>query len=139
MSKFFEWLRWLAGREQERDFFSSIRRLPLPPIAFAKIETVEKPLPNSDMREGIFYFVSLRGKSKWVLFHCPCGCKTIITLSLQDVHNPRWILRKGRAGRPTLEPSVWRDVGCMSHFVLFDGRVYWAGDTGRAPPAQRIR
>ena len=133
MSQFADWLRRLAGREPKKDFFSSIRRLPPPPIAFAKIETVEKPPTNLDMREGVFYSVSPKRKARWVLFHCPCGCKTIVTLSLQDVHRPRWILRKTRAGRPTLEPSVWRDVGCMSHFVLFDGRVYWAHDTGNAP------
>ncbi|WP_433995110.1 DUF6527 family protein [Afipia massiliensis] len=67
------------------------------------------------------------------MFRCPCGCGDMISLPMQPPHNPRWRLSLSAAGRATLSPSVWRNKGCMSHFWIRDGRVYWTRDTGTEP------
>jgi len=80
-----------------------------------------------------FYCVTNADKPKWALFRCPCGCDSVVTLSLQPVHQTHWRLARTHAGRPTLYPSVWRDTGCLSHFWLRDGRISWCFDTGTHP------
>src|SRR6266699_5220802 len=132
MSQFDRLIEWLRDCVAPQSDLLPKRR-PLPSITFADIRTVEKPPRNEDVQENTFYFVSFNQRPKWVLFQCPCGCKSIVTLSLQRVHKPHWVLRKSRASRPTLQPSVWRDVGCLSHFWVNDGRVYWCQNTGTSP------
>ena len=102
----------------------------LPPVTFPQITHVEKPPRNEKVQKSVLYFVAPGRRPKWVLFQCPCGCQSIITLSLQRVHRPHWSLISTAANRPTLNPSVWRDVGCLSHFWIKDGRVFWCQDTG---------
>jgi len=55
---------------------------------------------------------------------CPCGCGETIELLVIDEARPRWDVTI-RRGRPTLRPSVWRKVGCRSHFWVRDGRIIW--------------
>ncbi|WP_425478052.1 DUF6527 family protein [Novilysobacter spongiicola] len=57
---------------------------------------------------------------------CPCGCGEVIELTLSRDVKPRWDLRGSRR-KPTLHPSVWRNVGCRSHFWVRGGRVIWVG------------
>ena len=38
---------------------------------------------------------------------------------------PRWDLRINAGGLPSLNPSVWRQTGCRSHFWLRDGHLEW--------------
>ena len=38
---------------------------------------------------------------------------------------PGWKLRDHWDGTASLAPSVWRKVGCKSHFWLRKGRVEW--------------
>ncbi len=56
---------------------------------------------------------------------CPCGCRSIIQLSLAPDSRPSWRVRRHRDGTVSLLPSVWRTVGCRSHFVLYKGRIFW--------------
>lgn len=106
-----------------------------PPVIFSTINVVERSPKNHELVESDFYFVRSTYKPKWALFKCPCGCGGIITLSLQAIHKPYWRLVKSEASRPTLHPSIWREKGCMSHFWLKDGRIFWCHDTGN-PPSQ---
>ena len=107
-----------------------------PPVTFPAISVVDKPPRNEEVEPGHLYCVLSGNKPKWALFQCPCACGTVITLSLQPVHNPHWRLSKTVPGRPTLHPSVWRDKGCLSHFWLRDGRVSWCFDTGNHPESR---
>jgi hypothetical protein len=102
-------------------------------VVFAAVTVVDAPPGNHDIQDGKLYFVRTADKPKWSLFLCPCGCRSVVTLSLQTVHWPHWRLSKTPAGRPTLYPSVWRDKGCLSHFWIRDGRVTWCFDTGTHP------
>lgn len=105
----------------------------LPPVAFPQIICVEKPPRNGEVKKDVLYLVAPGQRPKWALFQCPCGCQSVITLSLQSVHQPHWSLMNSSANRPILSPSVWRDVGCLSHFWIKDGRVFWCQDTGTQP------
>ncbi len=55
---------------------------------------------------------------------CPCGCGDVIELMLLEGAKPRWDLIVDR-GLPTLTPSVWRNVGCRSHFWVKRGHIHW--------------
>lgn len=68
---------------------------------------------------------------------CPCGCKTLIQLSLLPNDRPRWKLTIEANDRPTLSPSIWRTDECRAHFFMRSGRIVWCGsnDGGGAGPA----
>jgi hypothetical protein len=46
-------------------------------------------------------------------------------MSLVENDRPRWRVKVYADGTPTVVPSIWRIVGCRSHFFLFWGRVRW--------------
>jgi hypothetical protein len=56
---------------------------------------------------------------------CPCGCRDLIQLNLLPQTRPRWRYEEHAGRVVTLDPSVWRQRGCRSHFVLRHGRVRW--------------
>lgn len=128
-NRLFSWLRGLSSQNQEWWF----ERQPLPPISFPDIRVVDRPPQNAEVEKNCFYLVSDGRRRKWALFQCPCGCGDIVTLSLQRIHRPHWGVRKNRHGRVNLQPSVWRDIGCLSHFWIHDGRVYWCNNSGTSP------
>jgi len=59
---------------------------------------------------------------------CPCGCGSVIQLSLARDSRPSWRVRRQRDGTISILPSVWRTVGCRSHFILHKGRIFWCRD-----------
>lgn len=131
MSPISRFLRWL--RSSEENFETWIARQAKPPVHFNGIVVVDSP-PTNDVVAGMtFYVVTRKGSQRWALFSCPCGCKAVVTLSLQTIHRPNWKVRSSDERRPTLRPSVWRDVGCLSHFFVNDGRIYWCSDSGTSP------
>jgi len=56
---------------------------------------------------------------------CPCGCNSKIHLNLLPGNKPTWSVST-KKGSPTLKPSVWRKIGCESHFFLREGVIIWA-------------
>ena len=119
------------------DFDARFRRRPLPPITYAQLNIVKQPPRNHEIAPGAVTIVAPARYPKWSMLLCPCGCRSVITLPLQSDKRPHWSFRKSKAGRPTLQPSIWRDVGCLSHFFLDDGRIYWCNDTGISPRGAR--
>lgn len=104
-----------------------------PKIHFDSMLIVSKTPKNDAVGKRDFIAVIYQNKPLWVLFQCPCGCGKVISLSLQKIHTPSWTVRKSTSGRPTLQPSVWQNQGCCSHFWVKDGRVYWCDNTGIEP------
>ena len=102
-------------------------------VFFSNISVFDKTPSDVDIANNELVAVVRGGKPYWALFRCPCGCETVISLSLQSVHNPNWILDVSKKGRPTIYPSVWQNCGCYSHFWIEDGYVYWCFDTGSCP------
>ncbi|MFN4175538.1 DUF6527 family protein [Phenylobacterium sp.] len=56
---------------------------------------------------------------------CPCGCGETLHLRFFGERRPRWQVRHDARGRASVTPSVWRQAGCRSHFILTSGRVRW--------------
>ena len=141
MSLFSRFRDWINSKEETHpdEFDRWVAREPATPITFAVIKDVAAPPSDDKVERGTFYRTSRNGQSKWALFRCPCGCDGVITLSLQQTHRPRWLVYLSKGGYPTLRPSVWRDVGCFSHFILQDGRIYWCKDSGTPPDEVRQR
>jgi hypothetical protein len=72
--------------------------------------------------QGVLYIIGEK-KFLWcIVLKCPCGCGDLIHLNLLKKANPRWtfFIRKKKI---TLYPSVWREKGCRSHFVIRRNRV----------------
>lgn len=68
-----------------------------------------------------------RGRPRLLLLSCPCGCGEVFPINLDSRAGPAWRLYvNGRAGR-SLFPSVWRESGCMSHFVIWHDRIFLFG------------
>lgn len=134
LKKIGQWIGWLLkpSLATNRQDTLAVKK-PEPPVVFSTINTLEKPPKNTEILEHRFYFVMSGTLPKWSMFRCPCGCEDVITLSMQTLHRPHWRLSFTNSQRPTLHPSVWKDKGCMSHFWLRDGRVYWCNDTGTSP------
>lgn len=133
MSRFKALFNWLGFESAEADFDAWVARQPPPPVTYHEINDVASPPPNESVRPGVFIRVMRNDQPKWALFLCPCGCRSVVTLSLQFAHRPHWTVSESKKHRPSMRPSVWRDIGCMSHFWVEDGRIYWCGDTGSPP------
>jgi hypothetical protein len=67
----------------------------------------------------------------FVAMLCPCGCKETLQMSLLHDANPQWKIIEHGDGTITLQPSVWRKVGCRSHFFLRRGLIQWCPDESR--------
>lgn len=74
------------------------------------------------------YILTEDGDPWFAAMLCPCGCGTVIELNLLPDERPCWRYKIDSAGRPSLEPSVWRKIGCQSHFFLRRGQIVWAAD-----------
>ena len=130
--------QYLFGRKQTitlpDDSFTKQYGPPVEPkVHFEKLTVVNRTPSNDTVDSEAFITVVYEGRPIWALFRCPCGCGTVISLSLQKVHNPNWTVEKTSTGRPTIYPSVWQNKGCYSHFWIRDGRVYWCHNTGTQP------
>lgn len=86
---------------------------------------VEERPDAEEMAPRVLYVVGNRSAPFCAAMLCPCGCRSALYMSLVEGDRPRWRVRVYSDGTPTLIPSVWRVVGCRSHFFLFWGRVRW--------------
>lgn len=82
------------------------------------------------VRDGVLYAIGKDGVYWQAALKCPCDCGSIIQLPLDSsgTHSS-WKLSK-TLEQPTLFPSVWRTVGCRSHFWLRRGAVEWCKERG---------
>jgi hypothetical protein len=98
--------------------------LPLPAPATSLYGVANADEEPDDLAPKVVYAIG-EGAHLWhVTMLCPCGCGTRIQLNALPDAAPCWTLVV-RDGVPTLRPSVWRKVGCRSHFILRDGRIKW--------------
>jgi len=88
------------------------------------IDVAGDELPKSLCRDQVIRLID-DGEEWSAGMLCPCGCGDTIELMLLRGVKPRWNLTVDREMRPTLHPSVWRSVGCKSHFWVREGRVVW--------------
>ena len=84
---------------------------------------VEEPEKIQSFR---VYVVGEEGYEWTAVFVCPCGCGQIVRLNLlcRD-DRPSWRVSHDRQRLVTVHPSVWRNIGCRSHFIIRDGLIKW--------------
>lgn len=105
-------MRWLKNLGER---LSSRRRL-----VVHNDDSLPAKMPRRDL------VVARDGDEDWAAgMICPCGCGDVLELMLIPEARPSWRLIVDGKKRPSLQPSVWRDTGCRSHFWVRQGRVHW--------------
>ena len=76
-----------------------------------------------------------RGVIRSLLLKCPDGCGENSSINLDPRAGKVWGIDT-RGGQITLYPSVWREGGCKSHFILWRGKIVWSEryDRGNIEP-----
>ena len=64
-----------------------------------------------------------RGCPRSVIMKCPCGCGDEIVLNLDRRMGSAWQMYREHRGL-TLFPSVWREIGCRSHFIVWHDDIF---------------
>lgn len=80
-----------------------------------------------------------RGVVRSMVMACPDGCGEMLTINLDGRAGKAWRFY-GHGHDLSLFPSVWRDTGCESHFILWRSRIYWCdwGDELEVPMAEVV-
>lgn len=68
-----------------------------------------------------------RGIPRWMILRCPCGCGEDIPINLDARAGKAWRFYDDPRHGVTLYPSVWRDTGCESHFIVWRGEIWLFG------------
>ena len=68
-----------------------------------------------------------RGCPRWFVMKCPCGCAEELAVNLDVRAGPAWRLYS-KGNKRTLYPSIWRNSGCRSHFIIWGDRILWVDD-----------
>ncbi len=84
--------------------------------------TAERP---QRLRAHRLYVTSSAQGPAFGFLRCPCGCGETLHLRFFGARRPRWDLQVGDRHAATLTPSIWRQTGCRSHFVLARGKIRW--------------
>lgn len=70
------------------------------------------------------YVIVHRGVPRSLAMVCPDGCGEVLTVNLDPRSGKAWRLDV-RSGRLTLYPSIWREEGCRSHFIIWRDSIKW--------------
>lgn len=71
-------------------------------------------------------YIAGEGNHLWyAAMVCPCGCGAVLQLCLMDGQRPKWSVEEHDDGTVSLYPSIWRKVGCNSHFWIRRGKILW--------------
>lgn len=106
-----------------RFFLRLWRRIFCIPYIYTSTHVVELP---DEFEDGTIYIAGENGHLWFAALICPCGCGAMIQLGLIEHQRPRWQVTEHEDGTVSLYPSVWRKVGCKSHFILRQGRIVWS-------------
>jgi len=68
-----------------------------------------------------------RGVLRSFVMRCPDDCGEIITINLDPRTDKAWRYYKKR-NQISVFPSVWRDTGCGSHFIIWNHCIVWCDD-----------
>jgi hypothetical protein len=68
-----------------------------------------------------------RGRPRLLLLSCPCGCGEDFPINLDSRAGPAWRLYGNDRTGLSLFPSVWRESGCGSHFVIWRDKIFLFG------------
>lgn len=79
----------------------------------------------------------IRGRERSIVMICPDGCGDLLTINLDPRTGPAW-RRYGSTDALTIYPSIWRDSGCNSHFIVWRGKVDWLDSWWWEPPLELV-
>lgn len=65
-----------------------------------------------------------RGVPRALVMQCPDGCGDVLTINLDRRTGKAWRFFR-RRNQASLFPSVWRDTGCGSHFIVWNHTIIW--------------
>jgi hypothetical protein len=65
----------------------------------------------------------VRGRPRWLVLRCPDGCGENVPVNLDQRAGPAWRLHEKEG--ISIYPSIWRETGCESHFVIWRNRIWW--------------
>ena len=65
-----------------------------------------------------------RDRPRWLIMMCPCGCNDIIPINLDERSGAAWEFYGDQTNGLSVFPSIWRDTGCKSHFIVWYGRIW---------------
>jgi hypothetical protein len=68
-----------------------------------------------------------RGRPRLLILACPCGCGEEFPINLDGRAGPAWRLYRNKRTGISLFPSVWRESGCESHYVIWRDKIYLFG------------
>lgn len=88
------------------------------------VAVAEKP---SVLKKYKVYLIGENDSFWAAVFICPCGCEADVWLNILRADNrPTWVVKGMCGNKATITPSIWRQVGCKSHFFIKNGRLIWA-------------
>jgi hypothetical protein len=68
-----------------------------------------------------------RARPRLLIISCPCGCGEQFPINLDSRAGPAWRLYRDLRRGFSLYPSVWRESGCESHYVIWRSKIYLFG------------
>jgi hypothetical protein len=74
------------------------------------------------------YIIGQTENTWLIIMECPCGCKSNIQLNLLEEFRPCWRFKIDKNKMISIYPSIWRKVGCKSHFWIKSGQIIWVKD-----------
>lgn len=63
-----------------------------------------------------------RGRPRWLLINCPCGCGETYPVNLDPAAGKAWRIYKHEKHGITIFPSIWRDTACQAHYIIWRNR-----------------
>lgn len=63
-----------------------------------------------------------RGRPRWLLINCPCGCGETYPINLDPAAGKAWRIYKNEKHGITVFPSIWRDTACEAHYIIWRNR-----------------
>jgi len=71
-----------------------------------------------------------RGVPRLLVMKCPDDCGDTLRINLDPRTSKAWKIYRDVDGL-SLFPSVWRDTGCESHFIIWGDNIYWSDSRDR--------
>jgi hypothetical protein len=68
----------------------------------------------------------VRTRPRLFVLSCPCGCGEVLPINLDERAGPAWRLYRSSRGT-SLYPSVVRETGCQSHFIIWRDEIWLFG------------
>ena len=68
-----------------------------------------------------------RGRPRLLMLACPCGCGEEFPVNLNSRAGPAWELYRDPDNQLTVFPSVVREGGCNSHYIIWRDKIYLFG------------